>query len=281
MTTTTSWKPSPTPRENDDPPRRRLHVPLWALVALAAVLAAIAVPVALAAGSDGAAQQDRATDAERVVSVAAPVAVTLDDLCKQQTKLGDQLRTETNACAQAAKAREVITAQPAAVAVTGPSASEVQRMIGDALAGLPKPVTIEQVAAKAAEVYAATSASTPGLVAAAVTTYCADGKCQGKDGAAAPPPSDAQVLAQVTAMCADRKDNCRGVKGDQGFQGVSFQRQYFARDGSGVCFSFVEFYDPATNTTATASSRAGDAACVEAPPATSTSATPSGVLPGG
>lgn len=273
-------KPSPTPRVPAEQRRARWKVPPWVLVVVAAVLVGAAVPLILAAGSSGQQAQTKADQSEAVVRVAAPAALTLDQLCKQQTALGDQLRTETNACQQAAKAREVITQQPAQIVASGPSSAEVQKMIADALADLPKPVTIEQVAAKAAEIYAASSASTPGLIAAAVTTYCADDKCRGKDGAAAPPPSDAQVLAQVTAMCAAREDNCRGPRGEQGYQGVSFQRQYFQRDGSGACFSFVEFYDPKTNTTATASSLAGDAACPQPePPASATpttSATPGG-----
>jgi hypothetical protein len=116
------------------------------------------------------------------------------------------------------------------------------------------------------------------MVAAAVSAFCANGACVGKDGKDAPPVPDEQVLKQVAAYCNSREDKCTGARGPQGAQGVSFQRQYFARDSSGVCFSFVESYDPATNGTTTASSRAGDAACTELPPPATPTAT---ATPGG
>jgi hypothetical protein len=225
-----------------------------------------------------------------VASAAAPVVNTVEELCRRNaTEAERALAADLAArgqCEKAAKAKQVITETPEPVSPVGLTTSQVQQMISDRLADLPKPLTVEQVAATAADIYtrykpADGKDATPEMVAAAVSAFCANGACVGKDGKDAPPVPDAQVLAQVAAYCNSREDKCVGGRGPQGAQGVSFQRQYFARDNSGVCFSFVESYDPATNGTTTASSRAGDAACAEPPPATSTSATPSGLLGGG
>lgn len=280
----TRLSPSPVPRETGEHPaarRKYPNVPVWILIAAAAVLAAAAVPLAITLGSSGTKGiSDAESRSSQVVQAASPVVVTVDDLCKLQNELSAQLHAR-GACQQAADARAAISQAPPSVVAAAPglTAEQVQQRIADALASLPRPLTIDQVAAKAQEVYAANS--TPERLAAAVTAFCASDACKGPKGDDAPPASDAQVLAQVSAYCAAREDRCvgpQGPRGEQGPAGVSFQRQYFARDGSGTCFSYVESYDPASNTSATASSRAGDAACAEPPP----SATPSaGLLPGG
>jgi hypothetical protein len=222
-----------------------------------------------------------------VASAAAPVVNTVEELCRRNaTEAERALAADLAArgqCEKAAKAKQVITETPEPATPVGLTTSQVQQMISDRLADLPKPLTVEQVAATAADIYTKNKPAdgknaTPEMVAAVVSAFCANGACVGAAGKDA---TDEQVLKQVGVYCNSREDKCVGPRGPQGPQGVSFQRQYFARDNSGVCFSFVESYDPATNGTATASSRAGDAACAEPPPATSTSATPSGVLPGG
>lgn len=278
--TPTPFPRDPEPIEHPAARRRYPHVPVWVLIAIAALLAAAAVPLALAVGNDNATQTDSATRSSQVVQAAAPVVVTVDDLCKLQNELSTQLHAR-GACQQAADARAAINQAPASIVAAAPglTAEQVQQRITDALAGLPRPLTIDQVAAKAQEVYAA--ASTPERLAAAVTAFCANDACRGPKGDDAPPAPDSQILAQVNAYCAAREDKCvgpEGPQGKQGVQGLSFQRQYFARDGSGDCLSYVESLDPATGVTATASSPAGDAACTSPPP----SATPSpGLLSGG
>jgi hypothetical protein len=260
---------------------RRVPPPVY-FGASAVILAAL-IPLSIWFTQHAARETERADGSERVVSAAAPAVFTLDDLCRQQGDLGDKLRSQTTLCPQAGKAKAAISDQPPPVTPIGASLStgQVQDMIGNALAGLPRPLTIDQVAAKATEIYTQIDAATPGRISAAVAALCANDACRGPKGDDQPPITDAQILAQVNAYCAAREDKCVGApgkKGDQGAQGISFQRQYFARDSSGVCFSFVESYDPATNGTTTASSRAGDAACAEP----SSSATPTATAtPGG
>jgi hypothetical protein len=192
-----------------------------------------------------------------VASAAAPVVNTVEELCRRNSTEAERALAADLAargqCEKAAKAKQVITETPdPAIPPVGLTTGQVQQMISDRLADLPKPLTVDQVAATAADIYA---------------------KNKPADGKNATPE---MVAAVVSAFCAN--DKCRGPKGDQGAQGVSFQRQYFARDSSGVCFSFVESYDPATNGTTTASSRAGDAACTELPPPATPTAT---ATPGG
>jgi hypothetical protein len=224
-----------------------------------------------------------------VASAAAPVVNTVEELCRRNSTEAERALAADLAargqCEKAAKAKQVITETPdPATPPVGLTTGQVQQMISDRLADLPKPLTVDQVAATAADIYAKNKPAdgknaTPEMVAAVVSSFCANDACVGPKGDDAPPVTDAQILKQVAAMCESREDKCRGPKGDQGAQGISFQRQYFARDSSGVCFSFVESYDPATNGTTTASSRAGDAACAEPPPVTATptaTATPGG-----
>lgn len=281
----TDLKPSPIPRAvpPPEPRRRRFRIPIWAYIGASAVLVLALGIASLVVGNTGQERVDTAeTKTSAVVQAAAPAVYTLDDLCKQSGDLGDKLRSQTTLCPQAGKAKAVISEKaPPPVAAAGLTTGQVQDMISDALAGLPRPLTIEQVAAKATEIFTQLDAATPSKIAAAVAALCANDACKGKPGDPAPPVTDAQLLAQVTAYCEAREDKCvgkQGVPGKQGAQGVSFQRQYFARDGSGQCFSFVETYDPATNGTSTASERAGDAACSEPPPSgsPSPSATPTG-----
>lgn len=250
--------------------------------AISVILLAL-IPLSFWFTQHAARETERADGSERVVSAAAPAVFTLDDLCKQAGDLGDKLRSQTTLCPQAGKAKAAIADQPPPAVPVGNNLTtgQVQDMITNSLAGLPRPLTIDQVAAKATEIYTQLDAATPSKISAAVATLCANDACRGQKGSDAPPVTDAQILAQVTAYCEARDDKCvgsPGKKGDQGAQGVSFQRQYFARDSSGACFSYVETYDPATNGTQTASTRAGDAACSEPPPsATPTpSATPGG-----
>src|SRR3954463_2840821 len=202
-----------------------------------------------------------------VASPAAPAVATVDELCKKDDELARDLAAR-GACAQAAKAKEVITSEPVPTAPAGLTVAQVQSMIAERLSALPRPLTVEQVSATAAAIYATNRPAdgkdaTPEMVAAQVAAYCANSACVGKDGKDAPPVTDAQVYDQVVAYCNARDDKCvgeRGPEGKQGPQGISFQRQYFARDSSGECFSFVEMYNPADNGTTTHPTSAGDSA---------------------
>jgi len=289
------------PEATDHTPEPRSHAgrffrripPTMYFGACGVILVAL-IPLSIWFTAQATRQETRADTADRksaaVASAAAPVVSTVEALCRANaTEAERTLAADLAArgqCESAAKAKQVITEVPEPPAQVSVTTVQVQQMINDRLAGLPKPLTVEQVAATAADIYAKNRPAdgkdaTPEMVAAAVSAFCANGACVGKDGKDAPPVPDEQVLKQVAAYCNSREDKCVGGRGPQGPQGVSFQRQYFARDGSGVCFSFVESYDPATNGTSTASSRAGDAACAEPAPATSASATPGGLLPTG
>jgi hypothetical protein len=262
---------------------RRVPPPVY-FGASAAILAAL-VPLSIWFTQHAARETERADGSERVVSAAAPAVFTLDDLCRQQGDLGDKLRSQTTLCPQAGKAKAAISDQPPPAVPIGNTLTtgQVQDMITNSLAGLPRPLTIDQVAAKATEVYTALDAATPSKISAAVATLCANDACRGQKGDDAPPVTDAQILAQVNAYCA-RDDRCvgkQGIPGDpgkQGDQGVSVVDQRFIRDDQGGCRSQVTLSDGRT-----LDGPAGDAACSPAavPPATSASATPGGLLSGG
>lgn len=282
-----------TPRPRSSVGRFFRRIPPTIYFGASGVILAALIPLSIWFTAQATHQETRADTADAksaaVASAAAPVVSTVEELCRANaTEAQRALAADLAArgqCEKAAKAKQVITEVPEPPAVAGLTTTQVQQMISDRLASLPKPLTVEQVAATAADIYAKNRPAdgknaTPEMVAAAVSAFCANGACVGAPGKDAPPATDKQVLAQVTAYCNSHEE-CAGPRGTQGVQGVSFQRQYFARDNSGACFSFVESYDPATNGTSTASSRAGDAACAEPPPDTSTSATPSGLLSGG
>lgn len=281
-----------TPRPRGRAARFFRRIPPAIYFGASGVILLALIPLSIWFTAQASHQETRADTAENksaaVASAAAPVVNTVEELCRRNSTEAERALAADLAargqCEKAAKAKQVITETPEpATAPVGLTTGQVQQMISDRLADLPKPLTVDQVAATAADIYAKNKPAdgknaTPEMVAAVVSSFCANGACVGPKGDDAPPVTDAQILKQVAAMCESREDKCRGPKGDQGAQGISFQRQYFARDSSGVCFSFVESYDPATNGTTTASSRAGDAACAEPPPP---SATPSSVEPGG
>lgn len=255
------------------------RIPVWTGIMVAAALMLAAIPLAILAGASGTDQQRRADAAETqtsaIMQAAAPAVLTLDDLCRRTDSLGAELHAH-GACDQAERAKTVIT-QIQQVPAPGLSVDQVRQMIATALASQPKPVTVEQVAAIAADVYARNRPAdgknaTPDMVAAAVSAYCSGGACvgkDGKDGQDAPPITADEILTQVTAYCA-KNNECAGPAGPSGQQGpagpagpqgVSFVRQYFARDDDGSCLSYVESYDPVDQKTTVTSSPAGPAAC--------------------
>jgi hypothetical protein len=60
--------------------------------------------------------------------------------------------------------------------------------------------------------------ATPEQIAAAISTYCtANGDCKGEKGDQGDGPSEAQILAGLTAYCADGR--CQGPKGNDGERG--------------------------------------------------------------
>lgn len=121
-----------------------------------------------------------------------------------------------------------VTVTTQAPGVPGLTANEVQTRIDAALAQVPRPLTVEQVAAVAQQVFATNAAtlSTPEKIASAVSSFCAGDACRGPegkkgtDGAPAPPVTDEQLRAQVNAFCSEN-NNCQGPPGLQGAQGIS------------------------------------------------------------
>jgi hypothetical protein len=90
----------------------------------------------------------------------------------------------------------------------------------------------------------------------------------GANGQDAPPVTDDQLAAQVAAYCADGR--CQGKQGAQGVGQVSL---VFSRNDSGGCEAVVTLIDPSDGSTKTTTTPAGDAACPEVPPPTTTTTT--------
>jgi hypothetical protein len=255
------------------------RIPPTVYFGLAALVLLALIPLSIWATRQAAAQLDTAQQKTSTVASAAAAPIsTVEELCARGDALAAELISQGK-CASAAKAKQEIVSAPSAAPVPGLTISQVAGLIEDRVSNLPRPLTVDQVGAIAADIYSQSKPkdgenATPEMVAAAVTAFCAGGACTGKD---APPPTDGQVLAQVQAMCQARSDQCAGPKGDKGDQGPagkSFQRQYFARDSGGLCRSYVETYDPATSMTSVTDSVAGDAACATIPePTTPTTVT--------
>lgn len=276
--TTHHENPSPRPRSITPVPKsvigrllRRIPPSLYFGVIAAILLALIPVSIWFTAQANR--ETERADSSERmssaVIQAAAPAVATVNELCARGDSQAIELQAQGK-CDQAAEARKIITeTPPPPPAATGLSVSQVRDILDERLARLPKPITVDQVTAVAADIYAKNKPenglnATPEMVATVVTAYCSNDACVGPAGKDQPPLTEEQVLAQVTTYC-DAHNQCAGPPGRQGVAGVSFVRQYFARDEEFRCVSYVESYNPATDSTSTSSSPAGDASCPEAP----------------
>lgn len=276
--TTHHDRPSPRPRSTTPEPKsvigrffRRIPPTLYFGAAAAVLLALIPVSVWFTTQAQQA--DDRADSSERmssaVIQAAAPAVATVNELCARGDSQAIELQAQGK-CDQAAEARKIITeTPPPPPTATGLSVSQVRDILDERLSRLPKPITVDQVTTIAADIYAKNKPenglnATPEMVATVVTSYCSNGACVGPAGKDQPPLTEAQILAQVTTYC-DAHSDCAGPPGRQGVAGVSFARQYFARDEEDRCVSYVESYNPATDSTSTSSSPAGDASCPEAP----------------
>jgi hypothetical protein len=101
----------------------------------------------------------------------------------------------------------------------GLSPSQIQAMINQSLATLPRPLTIDDVIRAATDVYKANPPKdgkdvTPEQVAATVIAVCGVEECRGpkgEDGKDAPPSTDSQILAQVTTFCSGPGEPCRST----------------------------------------------------------------------
>jgi hypothetical protein len=273
MTTSTLDPPAPT--QPPSPRRFRLTNPILAgIAALALLLSGSAFLAVVMAGKDAQNQ------AQTVAADTAPAVLTLDVLCKRQDQLGNDLRTNTDACGEKVdKAKQAVEgqAQPN-VPVAGISRDDVAAIVAAQLAG--KTVTVDQVMSMVIDVYrsnppkdgAPGAAPTADQILSAVQAVCSGGKCQGPKGDAAPPVSPAEIYVQVQAFCGGEGSPCRGLEGErghdgvQGAQGISVTDQRFVRDDQGACVFRVTYSNPSGGTTRVADTPAGDAACPAAPP---------------
>jgi hypothetical protein len=126
--------------------------------------------------------------------------------------------------------------QPVQVGLT---VGEVRGLIADQVTALPRPLTIDQVTAVAADAAAKNKPkdganATPDQIADAVASFCAGDSCVGRPGTNgekgldAPPVTDEQVRAQVAVFCAANNDcagppGATGSTGARGPQGISVQ----------------------------------------------------------
>lgn len=162
----------------------------------------------------------------------------LKGVCRQVTDPNKLTPAEREGCYRAERdipPASVTVTQPASPGQeSGPSAAQVQTMIDNALSTVPRPLTVEQVAATAQQVFATNApaiAATPERLADAVSGFCAQDACRGQQGAkgeSAPAVTDEQLRAQVNAYCAANSGcvgppGVAGATGAAGPQGVSVQ----------------------------------------------------------
>lgn len=157
----------------------------------------------------------------------------LKGVCKKVTNPGSLTPAEREGCYRAENSipPPIPVTVTGAPAQSGPSVSDVQGMISAALAQVPRPLTVEQVAATAQQVFSLNApalAATPEKLADAVSGFCAKDACRGPQGAKgdpAPAATDEQIRSQVDAYCA-ANDGCVGPPGKtgaRGAQGISVQ----------------------------------------------------------
>lgn len=188
----------------------------------------------------------------------------LKSVCRKVTDPAELTPQEREGCY---RAENSIPPVPAPVTVTqappsgsGLTTQQVQGMIAAALAQVPRPLTVEQVAAVAQQVFATNApalAATPEKIATAVSSFCAGDACRGPagvkgdNGRDAPPVTDEQLRAQVNAFCAEN-NGCvgpPGIRGPQGISVVSFSDPQFNPDDASQCRIGVTLIDPDTTRT--------------------------------
>ena len=257
------------------PARRRPKLPKLspiglAAIAIVALLLAVAAFIAVVVIGSGAQTDNAATKQDT-----APAVLTLSTLCARNDQLGSDLRA-AGACGEKIdKAKSAVEGQPQpTVAAAGLSREDVTAIVAGQLAG--KVVTVDQVMNMVTQVYNANRPKdapppTGDQVLAAVQSVCGTTKCQGtpgEPGKDAPAVTDEQLFTQVARYCSGEGAPCKGQPGTNGRDGVSFVRQYFARNDAGECHSYVVL---STGPDGIDSGAAGDAACPPlAPPTTPT-----------
>jgi hypothetical protein len=247
------------------------RLPPTAYFSLIGVILLALIPLSILFTSKAQDQVNTANEkSASVASAAAEPIRTVEELCARGDAQAAELLAQGK-CLSAAKAKQEVDSAPTPAPVPGLTQSQVLGLIEGQIKGLPRPLSVDQVAGIAADIYAKNKPAdgknaTPEMILDVVKAFCADRACKGKD---APPATPEEIRAQVVAYCESRTDKCvgpAGPTGKQGAQGTSVRRQYFERDGGGVCQSRAELFDPATGNTTIMSAPAGDAACpVNAP----------------
>lgn len=208
----------------------------WTIVAaLVAVVVGVVYLLAHAQTTDEVTSQLAAQGRVRDAQITG-IQDQLKSVCRKVANPASLTPQEREGCYRAENsipppAPPAVTITQAPPAGSGPTVAQIQSMIDSALAQVPRPLTVEQVAATAQQVfalYAPGIAATPEKLADAVSGFCASDRCRGPQGAKgdpAPPVTDAQLRAQVDAYCA-ANNGCvgpAGAQGLQGFQGISVQ----------------------------------------------------------
>jgi hypothetical protein len=142
-------------------------------------------------------------------------------VCRKVDDFGKLTTEEREGCYRAENSIPPVPPSTPAPVTTyeGLSPSQVQAMINQSLATLPRPLSIEDVIRAATDIYKANPPKdgkdvTPEQVAATVIAVCGVEKCRGVpgvDGKDAPPVSDAQILAQVNTFCSGPGEPCRST----------------------------------------------------------------------
>jgi hypothetical protein len=250
----------PALREQQRIERRSRPLP-WTMVAAAAVgAAAIVFLSAHALATDEVTNQLQVKGQERDRQISG-IQDQLKGVCRKISNPSSLTPEEREGCY---RAENSIPPVPAQVTVTqvpsrsGPTLAEVQSLIAAALVQVPRPLTVEQVAAVAQQVFAANAASlgpSPEKLADAVSGFCAQDACRGPQGAkgeAAPAVTDEQIRTQVNAFCAEN-GGCigpPGKTGDRGAQGISvqsFSDPHADPNDSSKCVITVTLIDPETD----------------------------------
>jgi len=278
---------APSIAEQPDPPRRRR--PGWLTndrlifggIALAAVLAVALFFAATLLGTRG---QQAEQQRDQLGAQAVPLSNVILELCAGSAG-GDvaQALASAGACplSAAVKSKASEAGLPTAVASPAPKVDEatlrnyVQASVAAYCAdrhdctpdtAVLVPIVADYLAKHPPTQPKPTDAQVRDAVAFVITANPDAFKgADGRDGADAPPVSDDQVAAQVSAYCAAH-GQCGGPQGPQGPQGVSVVRLDFAVQ-DGQCRAVVTLFDPASGNTSSVSAPAGAAACpAEVPP---------------
>lgn len=234
------------------------------LAALAAVVAGVLYLLAHAQATDEVTNQLQNQGRTRDGQIAG-IQDQLKGVCKKVANPSSLTPEERDGCY---RAENSIPPAPAVTVTQPPSGqsgltdSQVQAKIDVALSAVPRPLTVEQVAAVAQQVFATNAPAltpTPEKIGDAVSSFCAGDACRGPagkngtDGKDAPPVTDEQLRGQVNAFCAEN-NGCVGPPGIQGPQGISvvaFSDPQVDPADSTRCQIVVTLIDPDTTRTHT------------------------------